>query len=360
MGVLPVRGQGWFAMRPFTKLLPVKTWLGIDLFANPEALLLLLLIPLYLFWYSRFYRQQRLVIRLSYDPVELGQSQSSLTLLRWLPRGLQLLALVLLIVAIARPQSADEVVQRKAEGIDIMLTLDVSGSMETDDFSPNRLAVAKRMASSFVENRNSDQIGLVLFAQQALTYAPLTLDHEYLTRLIGEVDFGLLSRQGTAIGSAVAMSLTRLAESNNPSQVIVLLTDGANNRGKIDPITAAKLAARRSVRIYTVGIGQPLYQRATQGADTLSQANSLPGQDLDEQTLQRMADLSGGRFFRATNSQRLRDIFAEIATLETGEVEDLSYRIVQDRYPIFVKIAIILLGISFLLMLTFVYNPLEQ
>jgi Ca-activated chloride channel family protein len=337
----------------------VKTWLGIDLFANPEALLLLLLIPLYLFWYLRFYRQQRLVIRMSYDPIDLGQSRANLTFLRWLPRGLQLLALALLIVAIARPQTADEVVQRKAEGIDIMLTLDVSGSMETDDFSPDRLSVAKRTAASFIEGRNSDQMGLVLFAQYALTYAPLTLDHEYLARMIAGVDFGLLPRSGTAIGSAVAMSLNRLGESDNPSQVILLLTDGANNRGDIDPITAAKLAAERRVRIYSIGIGQPLYQLASQ-LDSTDAVASSPSQDLDEETLQRMADLTGGRFFRATDPRRLQEIFTEIASLETGEVEDLSYRIVQDRYPIFVKIAIILLGVSFLLMLTFMYNPLEQ
>lgn len=338
----------------------MKTWLGIDLFANEEALLLLLLIPLYLFWYLRFYRQQRLVIRLSYDPVEMGQPRVNLTFLRWLPRGLQLLALALLILAIARPQSADEVVQRKTEGIDIMITLDVSGSMEADDFSPNRLAVAKQTAVSFIEERSSDQIGLVIFAQNALTYAPLTLDHEYLARVVRSIDFGLLARQGTAIGTAVAMSLNRLEESNNPSQVIVLLTDGANNRGNIDPITAAKLAGKRGIRIYSIGIGQPLYQTAAADAEETDVPDFIPGQDLDEETLQSMASLTGGRFFRATNPHRLQEIFGEIATLETGEVEDLSYRIVQDRYPIFVKIAIILLGISFLLMLTFVYNPLEQ
>jgi Ca-activated chloride channel homolog len=340
----------------------VKSWLGIDLFANPEALLLLLLIPLYLFWYLRFYRQQRLVIRLSYDPVEMGQPRLNLTFLRWVPRTSQLIALALLIVAIARPQSADEVVQRKTEGIDIVMTLDVSGSMEADDFSPNRLAVAKQTAVSFIEGRSSDQIGLVLFAQNALTYAPLTLDHEYLARVVRGIDFGLLPRQGTAIGTAVAMSLNRLEESGNPSQVIVLLTDGANNRGDIDPITAAKLAAKRGVRIYSIGIGQPLYQaveRLQETAET-DELPLVPVEDLDEETLQRMADLTGGQFFRATDPNRLREIFTEIATLETGEVEDLSYRIVQDRYPIFVKVAIILLGISFVLMLTFVYNPLEQ
>jgi len=152
----------------------LKTWLGIDLFANPEALLLLLLIPAYLFWYWRYYRRQRLVIRLSYDPVKLKPPKIDLSFLRQVPRLLRVGALALLIVAIARPQTADEVTQRKAEGIDIVLALDVSGSMEADDFVPNRLEVAKFNARSFVEGRSSDQIGLVLFAAEALSYAPLS------------------------------------------------------------------------------------------------------------------------------------------------------------------------------------------
>ena len=330
----------------------MKTWLGIDLFANPEALLLLLLIPVYLFWYSRYYRRQRLVIRLSYDPIKLKQPSVDLAWLRHLPRLLQLLALALLIIAIARPQSADEVVQREAEGIDIVLALDVSGSMEADDFVPNRLEAAKRNARAFVEGRKSDQIGLVLFAAEALSYAPLTLDHIYLDRMIREVDFGMLPENGTAIGAAIGTAINRLSSGSNPSQVIILLTDGANNRGAIDPISAARLAREQNIRIYSIGMGRTLYQAEGGG--------SVQAGDLDENTLKTIAQISGGRFFQATDPKRLRAIFAEISQLETGQVQDLSYRIVQDRYPIFVKIAILLLGLSFLLMLTFMYNPLEQ
>ncbi len=330
----------------------LKTWLGIDLFANPEALLLLLLIPAYLFWYWRYYRRQRLVIRLSYDPVKLKPPKIDLSFLRQVPRLLQVGALALLIVAIARPQTADEVTQRKAEGIDIVLALDVSGSMEADDFVPNRLEVAKFNARSFVEGRSSDQIGLVLFAAEALSYAPLSLDHAFLMQMIDEVSFGMLPRQGTAIGSAIATALNRLSSGTNPSQVIVLLTDGANNRGEIDPISAAQLAASRDIRIYCIGIGRELYQ--------MDSTARLTESDLDEETLQRMADLTKGKFFRATDPHRLEAIFTEISRLETGQIEDLSYRVVKDRYPIFVKIAILMLGLSFLLMLTFIYNPLEQ
>ncbi len=330
----------------------MKSWLGIDLFANPEALILLLLLPVYLFWYHRFYRRQRLIIRLSYDPVKLKRPSFDLSALRHLPRLLQLAALALLIIAIARPQSADEVVQRQAEGIDIILALDVSGSMEEDDFVPNRLEVAKYNAQEFIDGRTSDQIGLVLFAADALSYAPLTLDHAFLVRMIEGVDFGLILPQGTAIGSAIGTAINRLEEGSNPSQVIILLTDGANNRGAIDPISAARLAASRGIRIYCIGIGRELYE--------LDEAGNPTQIDLDEGTLNSIATISGGRYFRATEPARLKAIFEEVSQLERGQVQDLSYRIVQDRYPVFVKVAILLLGLSFLLMLTFIYNPLEQ
>ncbi|MEM9983667.1 MAG: VWA domain-containing protein, partial [Bacteroidota bacterium] len=304
----------------------MKTWLGIDLFANPEALLLLTLIPAYLFWYARYYRRQRLVIRLSYDPVKLKKPTLDLAMLRHLPRALQLMAIAMLVIAIARPQAADEVSQRKAEGIDIVIALDVSGSMEADDFAPNRLEVAKRNAKAFIQGRNSDQIGLVLFASEALSYAPISLDHAFLERLVDDVDFGMLPRQGTAMGNAIATSINRLGSGSNPSQVIILLTDGANNQGEIDPISAAKLAREKNIRIYSIGIGRELYQLVS-GGNTES--------DLDEATLKRIADITSGKFYRATAPERLKSIFEEISQLETGQVQDLSYRIVQDRYPIF-------------------------
>jgi len=330
----------------------VFSWLGIDLFANPEALLLLVIIPVYFFWYFRFFRKQRLVIRLSYDPNELGTPDSYMSLLRWLPRGLQLVSIVLLIIAMARPQTADELVQSKAEGIDIMLLMDISGSMEADDFPPNRLEVAKGTAIHFIKQRVHDQIGLILFGQQALNYAPLTLDQDYLARMVRNIDFGLLPRQGTAIGMAIGQGINRLEESPNPSKVMVLLTDGANNRGELDPITAARIARDKGIRIYTIGLGRTLYQY---GSDPQNGGN-----DLDEGTLERIASITYGRYFKASQPDRLKQIFDEISRLETGEVEDLSYRFVQDRYPLFVKVSIILLGISFLLMLTFLYNPLEH
>ncbi|MEL6630675.1 MAG: VWA domain-containing protein [Bacteroidota bacterium] len=332
----------------------MKAWLGIDLFANPEALVLLFLLPLYLFWYIRFYQPQRLVIRLSYDPSKLQQTGWNFAFMRHLPRTFQLLAVALLILAIARPQSADEIIEEKVEAIDIMVLLDISGSMESTDFLPNRLESAKSHATSFVRGRPQDRMGLILFASDALTYAPLTLDHNLLSRMIQSVSFNLIPRQGTAIGSAIGMGINRMAYSDNNSRVMVLLTDGANNRGELDPITAAKLAREQGIRIYTIGMGRD-------AAVPVVEKNmpAIPS-DLDLGTLKRISAMTGGKFFHAGGSARLQQVFAEISQLETRKIQNITYRYVQDRYPIFVKVAIILLGLSFLMMLTFVYNPLEQ
>lgn len=330
----------------------MKKWLGIDLFANPEALFLLLLIPLYLFWYIRYYQKQRLVIRLSYDPDSLEKNRYNLAFMRLLPRLLQLVAVALMIIAVARPQSADEVINEKVEGIDIMLLLDISGSMESDDYPPSRLEVAKSNAIRFIKGRKQDRIGLVLFAAEALSYSPLTLDHSYLIRQVNQVSFGMIAPQGTAMGEALAAGINRMEYSENGSKVMILLTDGANNAGQISPVSAAQLASEKGIRTYAIGMGR---RTVSKTADSNPQ---LP--DLDEYTLQKIAELTGGNFYRASDPTRIQQIFTEISQLETRKIQNISYRHVQDRYPIFVKMAIIILGISFLLMLTFIYNPLEQ
>lgn len=330
----------------------MKRWLGIDLFANPEALFLLLLIPLYFFWYIRFYQKQRLVIRLSYDPGSLDKKRYNLAFLRLLPRLLQLAAVGLMIIAVARPQSADEVINEKVEGIDIMLLLDISGSMEADDYPPNRLEVAKSNAIKFIKGRKQDRIGLVLFAAEALSYSPLTLDHSYLIKQVSQVSFGMIAPQGTALGEALAAGINRMESSENGSKVMLLLTDGANNAGQVSPISAAQLAREKGIRTYAIGMGRNAVSKTSGGDQTLP--------DLDENTLYRIAEITGGNFYRASDRLRLQQIFTEISQLETRKIQNISYRHVQDRYPIFVKMAIIILGISFLLMLTFIYNPLEQ
>lgn len=330
----------------------MKSLLGIDHFANPEALLLLLMVPAYLFWYMRYFRKQRLVIRLSYDPTKLQRPKVNLSFLRIVPRALQLIGISLIIVAISRPQTSREIVENQSPGVDIMLLLDTSGSMETQDFTPNRLEAAKQNAISFIDGRQNDQIGIVLFAENALSYTPLTLDYDLLRKMIEGINFNILPMQGTALGQAVAVSINRMRDSENPSRIMVLLTDGANNRGEIDPITASKLAASFNIRIYSIGIGKNTTapQTAAQGGNS----------DLDEETLRQMSDNTGGRFFRATDPERMKEIFEEISNMEKSEIQETVFRQVHDHYPLFVQAAIIVIACSFLLMLTFVYNPLEQ
>ncbi len=323
----------------------------IDYFATPEALFLLLLIPAYVFWFFRYFQKQRLVIRLSYDPARMQNSpRYSLTSLRILPRFLQVTALGLMVIAIARPQTAKDVQTRLTEGIDIMLLLDTSGSMESGDFVPNRLEVAKNTAIRFIEGRPDDRIGIVLFAKNAKSYAPLTLDHGLLTEMIQDIHSRILPPQGTAIGSAIGMGINRMRDNETTSRVMILLTDGANNSGEIDPITAAKLAAQYGIRLYCIGVGQT----------ATAQSASNRGVELDEVTLQKMAALTDGTYFQASHTERLQEVFERISQLESRPVEEDIFRQVEDQYPIFLQIALILLGLSFLLMLTFVYNPLEQ
>jgi Ca-activated chloride channel family protein len=323
-------------------------------FARPEALLLLGLIPLYLYGYFRWYNKRRLVIKLSYDPTELRKPRRYVAFLRYLPMLFQLLGIALAIVALARPQDAQERSLRQAEGIDIMLLLDTSASMEATDFKPNRLEAAKAQAAAFVEGRVEDRIGMVLFAQDAFSYAPLTLDYQLLLELIRDIRFGSLPKQGTAIGQAIAVGINRLRELESPSQVMILITDGANNRGQIAPITAARLAATYGIKIYAIGVGKDEYSRYTPTGFQKVES------DLDEATLKEIARLSQGKYFRATDPEGLQDIFAEISELEKVEVTEEMYRQVSDFYPAFLIAALISLAIAYLLMVSFMYNPLEQ
>ncbi|MDX1908611.1 MAG: VWA domain-containing protein [Bacteroidia bacterium] len=321
---------------------------GILSFAHPEALLLLLVIPLYLFWYYRYYRPQRLVVQLSYDPARMVKVSAMPVWLRVLPRWMQLAAIALLIVALARPQTESEVMNRTAEGIDIMILLDISGSMEARDYPPTRLEAAKETAIRFIQGRKFDQIGLVLFANEALTYTPLTLDYDYLIRSVRSVSHTLIPAQGTAIGSAIAAGINRVRESQTESKVLILITDGAHNQGTIDPISAARLAASFGIRIYAIGIG----------GLTATEGNAQTA--LDVNSLKQVAELTQGQFFLANDPGSLKSIFTEISQLETGTIQASAYRIIEDHYPFFLQWAAILLAGAFAMMLTFVYNPLEQ
>ncbi|MEM6802770.1 MAG: VWA domain-containing protein [Bacteroidota bacterium] len=324
--------------------------LGIATFRNPEALLLLALIPIYLFWYARFYRKQRLLIRLSYDPGKLMKSGPQLSFLRHFPRALQLISLALIIIAIARPQEVNKILEKRNPGIEIMILLDVSRSMDQDDFRPSRLAEAKKVLGNFIDSRTDDKIGLVLFAATALNYVPLTQDHNYLKRMIKDVGFDFLPKNGTAIGPAMLMGINRMRDHDSRTKILLLLTDGGNNRGEVDPLAAARLASRFGIRVYALGIGS---------REALANApRDLV--ELDEESLSKITQITGGRYYYSKNTEALERALKDITGLEQSEVPGVPLREVKDYYPIFVQAAIIFLALAYLMMLTFIYNPLEQ
>lgn len=324
-----------------------------NMFKDPIWLLLLLALPAYLFWYVWWYSPRRLVVDLSYDPTKLGLPQYWYRFLRVVPMVFQQIALILLILAMARPITRNDRENRFTEGIDIMLILDTSGSMETDDFKPNRLEVAKKTAKEFVEGRQGDQIGIVLFAEDAFGYAPLTLDYDLLQTNIDNIDSDIMPKEGTAMGSAIAVGINKMAQHDSPSKVMILLTDGASNRGKIEPITAAELAKDAKIKIYAIGIGKKEYKRRTLfGVQTITS-------DLDEGTLMEVAKITNGQFFRSEDESSLQDVFDQISQLEKTEIEGETIREEKDYYSLILLVAGIFLAISLLGSLTPVFNPLE-
>lgn len=324
-----------------------------NMFKDPAFLFLMLLLPVYLFWYVWWYAPRRLIVPLSYDPQKLVKRKFNLGFLRVVPHILNVVALFFMILALARPVNRNERQDRYTEGIDIMLVLDTSGSMETDDFKPNRLEVAKETAIEFIKGREGDQIGIVLFAEDAFCYAPLTLDYDLLQTNIDKIDSDIMPKQGTAMGSAIAVAINKMTQHKSPSKVMILLTDGASNRGQIDPITAADLAKDAGIKIYSIGIGKEEYTRSTlMGSQTIKS-------DLDEGTLQEVANMTSGQFFRSTNEKSLESIFTQISNMEKVEIKGEVVREEKDHYSPILLLAGIFMGLSMLIALTFVYNPLE-
>ncbi|MCB9235923.1 MAG: VWA domain-containing protein [Bacteroidia bacterium] len=324
-----------------------------EYFANPEAAWLALVPAIFLLWYFIWYSPRRVVVPLSYDPSDLQKQGLNWSWLRFIPILLLNAGLLLCVYALMRPQTSLETTQRYSEGIDIMLLLDTSGSMETEDFSPNRLEVAKDNAIKFIEGRVDDRIGLVVFAEDAFSYAPLTLDYELLKKQISAIKSKMMPNKGTAIGSAIAIGINRMMDSDSKSRVMILMTDGASNRGQLEPALAARLARKRGIKIYSIGIGKKTFTQQTAfGPQTVKS-------DLDEEALQEIADITGGLFFRSTDESGLETIFSKISQMEKTEILEETSKDVTDKYPQFLLWGIILLVAGFLLMGTFLFNPLE-
>ncbi len=302
--------------------------------------LLLLPVPLLLMWLARRLETVQPTLRLPRTSLAKSLSPTLRAKFRSLPMWLSMAALSLMVVALARPQKGLGRDQLTTEGVDIVVALDVSGSMAAQDFQPdNRLAVAKSVVADFIRRRTRDRLGLVIFAGRAITQSPATTDQALLLRQLEDVALDRLP-DGTAIGSGLATALSRLSKSESKTKVVVLVTDGANNSGEIDPDTATDIAKAMEVKIYTVGVGKggiaPVPVRAQDpftGRVVSRTVNMEVPIDLD--LLKRIAERTGGAFFSATDESSFRDIFARIDALETTRLKSVSFRRFQELFPPF-------------------------
>ncbi|MBI4548873.1 MAG: VWA domain-containing protein [Ignavibacteriae bacterium] len=299
-------------------------------FANPEFLFLLFLVPAMIIWYWRKQPKQFVELQVSTTKVFYTVPRSWRQRLRHFLFVLRLLALVLLTIALARPQSTSQGENVTTEGIDIVLTTDISGSMLAEDFRPNRIEAAKKVAIEFIDGRPNDRIGLVVFAGESFTQCPLTIDHGVVKNLLKEVKSGMIE-DGTAIGMGLATAVSRIKDSQAKSRVIILLTDGVNNRGSIDPLTAAQIAQTLGIRVYTIGVGTIGMAPYPVQTPFGTQYQNVPA-EIDEALLQKIADQTGAKYFRATDNRTLKTIYNEIDRLEKTKIEVTQFRRYKEEF----------------------------
>ncbi len=318
-------------------------------FASPKLLwLLTLLIPMVAYYIYRTL-QGGAAIKISTIETLERAPRTFRYYLRHLPFVLRLAAIALIIVALARPQDIEEHQDISSEGIDIMLALDISGSMLARDFKPDRISAAKEVAGSFINDRTGDRIGLAVFAGEAFTQSPLTTDKATLQTLLSRVRSGVIE-DGTAIGNGLATAINRLRESEAKSKVIILLTDGVSNRGEIAPLTAAAIAKEMDIKVYTIGVGSmgtAPYPRVDMYGNIVDFVDMKV--EIDEKTLTEIAESTGGEYFRATTKDKLESIYEQINTLEKSEVEISDYTTYHERFLMLVALAIGLLIFEVLL-----------
>ena len=318
------------------------------MFFEYPYLLWLLLLPLLLtarYLYIEL-RERRPHLRVpSVRPWTKG-GRSVLSVIRHLPFALRIAALSLIIVALARPRSANEVEKRDTEGIDIVLAMDVSTSMLARDFTPDRLSAAKDIAIEFISQRPSDRMGIVVFAGESYTQCPLTTDRATLINLMKEVQTDLIE-DGTAIGNGLATAVARMMDSDAPSRVVILLTDGVNNRGEIAPQTAAEIAKTYGIRVYTIGVGAngtaPYPVMTPWGVEVRNMQV-----EIDEDLLKEVAKTTGGRYFRATDNTKLAEIYSEINKMETARTTVDSFPVYKELFGGYALAALICLALELL------------
>ncbi len=323
-------------------------------FSNPWLLLLLLLLIPVIVWYIMKQKRAQASLRVSSTEAFDKMPQSYKVYLRHLAFALRLMVIACVIVVLARPIEKDSLQHSSTEGVDVVLALDISGSMLSRDFEPDRLQAAKGVASKFIAERKSDNIGLVIFAGESFTMCPLTTDQHVLQSFLAEVECGLLA-DGTAIGDGLATAVNRIKDGPAKSKTIVLLTDGTNNAGVIDPITAAQLAADYGIRVYTVGVGT----RGTAPTPVMTPFGidfyNMPV-EIDEDVLTRIATIGNGKYFRATDENMLNQVFDEIDKLEKTKLSVSKYVHREEMYLPWAQLAMLLLAIELLLRYTILRN----
>jgi len=340
----------WYSMSWFDPAtLSGYTW------QNPLFLYGLILLPVVIIirWMIRYLFNQKLPVAL----VKSELRETPLTLLRFLPEFILAATMALILVALARPQKTNEKVEQWTEGIDIMLAIDISQSMQIEDFTPNRLEAAKNVARDFIKGRLQDRIGIVVFSGDAFSLAPLTTDYALLNSYLNDISFEMIENRGTAIGSALAVVTNRMRESESKSKVCILLSDGDNTAGNIDPITAAELAAAYNIKIYTIVVGKE--GLVPFGKDYFGRPNMVEN-TVDETTMRKIADIGSGEFFRVTDNETLKNVFAKIDQYEKAEIKETRFKDTSDYYFIYLQWAILFFLVWLGLKSTFMINVLQD
>ena len=304
-------------------------------FQSPLYLILLVLIPALALWYYRLGRKKQGTIQISSTIFTSIAMQRSGLMKKNIVVATYLIIMVLIILGIARPRKVDKIKETSVSVIDMLLVLDISSSMLADDFAPNRLEAVKNTAINFIDNRKEDRIGILVFAGESFIQCPLTIDKTILKSLISEIKVASKDYDGTAIGMAIANGTNRFRSSEVESKVMILLSDGSNNSGEIDPITAAELAKEFGIKIYTIGAG-------TNQSYTRIPGRGLILNEIDESTLKKIAKVTGGKYFRATDIEALELIYSEINNLERSEIQVKEYTQYQELYGWFLIPALFL------------------
>ena len=319
-------------------------------FANPEYFwFLLIIVPIILFIY-KFFNKTQAIINISSTSI-FGKKSMFWIRFKYFLILLKIFAIIFLIIALSRPQKVDVSSQRITnKGIDIIMTIDISSSMLAQDLKPNRLNALKKVASSFIENRVNDRIGLVLYAGESYTKTPITSDKSIVKKSLSEIAYDGVIEDGTAIGMGLATSVNRLKESKAKSKVIILLTDGVNNSGFIDPKIATELAREFQIKTYTIGLGSNGSARAPIGILPNGDFQyGLTKVEIDELLLKEIANKTGGLYFRATDARRLQEIYDEINKLEKTEIEEMKFYNYNEKYRIFAIISLTILAFHWLM-----------